>query len=257
MQRFQRSDSVLSADTESRDKSGGPFVFLLSTRAGGVGLNLTQADCVIMYDSDWNPQADLQAIGRAHRLGQTHPVRVFRLMTSSTVEEVMMKRALTKLQLTRDVVAGGAFTGSAPSASGSAADGDDDDPAPEPSSMLQMIQFGLSSLTADAASSQQLDVLLVNSIVDKAMLPPEKAAALTNVPDALSASATVMDIGAVASQLQTSVYEYEGKEYNPKVRSERRSFLFIWLYAWCIPSRKRRQRIPTRCKRCCHRLHRR
>jgi SWI/SNF-related matrix-associated actin-dependent regulator of chromatin subfamily A member 5 len=61
------------------------FIFLLSTRAGGLGINLTSADIVVLYDSDWNPQMDLQAQDRAHRIGQTKPVKVFRLITESTI----------------------------------------------------------------------------------------------------------------------------------------------------------------------------
>lgn len=57
------------------------FLFLLSTRAGGLGINLTAADTVIIYDSDWNPQMDLQAMDRAHRIGQKNLVNVYRLIT--------------------------------------------------------------------------------------------------------------------------------------------------------------------------------
>jgi SNF2 family DNA or RNA helicase len=60
------------------------FAFLLSTRAGGVGINLTAADTVIIVDSDWNPQNDLQAMARTHRIGQTQSVSVFRLVASNT-----------------------------------------------------------------------------------------------------------------------------------------------------------------------------
>ena len=61
-------------------------VFLLTTRAGGLGINLTRARVVIIYDSDWNPQNDLQAIARAHRIGQKFEVEVFRLITAKTYE---------------------------------------------------------------------------------------------------------------------------------------------------------------------------
>lgn len=61
------------------------FIFLLSTRAGGVGINLQAADVVILYDSDWNPQMDSQAIDRSHRLGQKKQVRVYRLITQDTI----------------------------------------------------------------------------------------------------------------------------------------------------------------------------
>ena len=75
------------------------FVFLLSTRAGGLGVNLQTADTVIIYDSDWNPQMDLQAQDRAHRVGQTKQVRVFRFITASSVEEKIVERADKKLYL--------------------------------------------------------------------------------------------------------------------------------------------------------------
>lgn len=69
--------------SEESDK----FVFLLSTRAGGLGINLTAADTVIIFDSDFNPQMDLQAMDRAHRIGQKSMVNVYRLITENTVEE--------------------------------------------------------------------------------------------------------------------------------------------------------------------------
>lgn len=75
------------------------FIFLISTRAGGLGLNLASADTVILYDSDWNPQVDLQAMERAHRIGQVKPVRVFRLVCRGSVEERMVSRAEKKLFL--------------------------------------------------------------------------------------------------------------------------------------------------------------
>ena len=75
------------------------FIFLLSTRAGGLGINLTTADIVVLYDSDWNPQMDLQAQDRAHRIGQKKPVKVFRLVTENTIEEKILDRAMKKLHL--------------------------------------------------------------------------------------------------------------------------------------------------------------
>ena len=75
------------------------FIFLLSTRAGGLGINLATADVVVLYDSDWNPQMDLQAQDRAHRIGQKKPVKVFRLITEGTIEEKILDRAMKKLHL--------------------------------------------------------------------------------------------------------------------------------------------------------------
>merc|ERR1712137_457305 len=75
------------------------FTFLLSTRAGGLGINLATADTVILFDSDWNPQMDLQAQDRAHRIGQKKPVNVYRFVTQNTVEEKVVERAEAKLYL--------------------------------------------------------------------------------------------------------------------------------------------------------------
>jgi SWI/SNF-related matrix-associated actin-dependent regulator of chromatin subfamily A member 5 len=75
------------------------FIFCLSTRAGGEGLNLFTADTVILFDSDWNPQSDNQAMGRVHRIGQTRVVHVYRLVTAGSVEECIVQRAQRKLFL--------------------------------------------------------------------------------------------------------------------------------------------------------------
>ncbi|KAJ1925479.1 hypothetical protein IWQ60_004528 [Tieghemiomyces parasiticus] len=80
------------------------FVFLLCTRAGGVGINLTAADTCVIYDSDWNPQNDLQAQARCHRIGQTKPVKIYRLLTRNTYEKEMFDKAGMKLGLDRAVL---------------------------------------------------------------------------------------------------------------------------------------------------------
>ncbi|KAG8864316.1 hypothetical protein FRB96_006137 [Tulasnella sp. 330] len=84
-------------------------VFMLSTRAGGLGLNLQTADTVIIYDSDWNPHADLQAQDRAHRIGQKKAVRIFRFVTEKSVEEAILTRARTKLDMDEKVIQAGRF----------------------------------------------------------------------------------------------------------------------------------------------------
>jgi len=97
--------SKLTGQTRKRDeaiemfKSGEVNVFLISLKAGGVGLNLTEADTVIIYDPWWNPAAESQATDRAHRIGQDKPVFVYKLITENTVEEKILamqdrKRAL-------------------------------------------------------------------------------------------------------------------------------------------------------------------
>lgn len=85
------------------------FVFILSTRAGGLGINLTAADRVIFYDSDWNPTMDQQAMDRAHRLGQTKDVIVYRLITKDTIEERVIERAARKDEIQKIVIQGGEF----------------------------------------------------------------------------------------------------------------------------------------------------
>jgi ATP-dependent DNA helicase len=84
-------------------------VFLLSTRAGGLGINLTAADTVIIYDSDWNPHQDMQAMDRCHRIGQTKPVHVLRLATAHSVEGKMLRSANSKLALEKLVITKGNF----------------------------------------------------------------------------------------------------------------------------------------------------
>uniref|UniRef100_A0AAY4E379 Uncharacterized protein n=1 Tax=Denticeps clupeoides TaxID=299321 RepID=A0AAY4E379_9TELE len=86
------------------------FIFLLTTKTGGVGMNLTSADTVIFMDSDFNPQNDLQAMARAHRIGQTRKVKVIRLLGRDTVEEIVYRRAMSKLQLTDVVIQEGRFS---------------------------------------------------------------------------------------------------------------------------------------------------
>jgi SWI/SNF-related matrix-associated actin-dependent regulator of chromatin subfamily A member 5 len=95
-----RESSIDEFNREGTDK----FCFLLSTRAGGLGINLQTADTCILYDSDWNPQQDLQAQDRCHRLGQKKPVNVFRLVSENTVEEKIVERAQQKLKLDAMVV---------------------------------------------------------------------------------------------------------------------------------------------------------
>lgn len=102
---YQRLDGTIAAGPRRMaiDHFNAPdsndFCFLLSTRAGGLGINLMSADTVILFDSDWNPQADLQAMARAHRIGQTRPVSIYRLVSKETVEEEVLERARNKLML--------------------------------------------------------------------------------------------------------------------------------------------------------------
>jgi ATP-dependent DNA helicase len=84
-------------------------IFLLSTRAGGLGINLAAADTCIIYDSDWNPHGDAQAQDRCHRIGQTRPVVVYRLLTTGSVEIEMLEKQISKRKLERMAIVGGEF----------------------------------------------------------------------------------------------------------------------------------------------------
>ncbi|KAJ3311910.1 hypothetical protein HDV04_003518 [Boothiomyces sp. JEL0838] len=112
---FLRLDGHTKADdrtemlTKFNKSENPPFIFLLSTRAGGLGLNLQTADTVIIYDSDWNPHQDLQAQDRAHRIGQKKEVRILRLVTSKSVEETILARAQYKLDIDGKVIQAGKF----------------------------------------------------------------------------------------------------------------------------------------------------
>ena len=116
------------------------FVFLLTTRAGGLGINLTTADIVILYDSDWNPQADLQAMDRAHRIGQTKQVVVYRFVTDNAIEEKVLERAAQKLRLDQLVIQ----QGRAQIAAKAAANKDE---------LLSMIQHGAESVFQSKGST--------------------------------------------------------------------------------------------------------
>jgi SWI/SNF-related matrix-associated actin-dependent regulator of chromatin subfamily A member 5 len=94
----------ISAIDEYNKPDSEKFIFLLTTRAGGLGINLTSADIVVLYDSDWNPQADLQAMDRAHRIGQTKQVVVYRFVTENAIEEKVLERAAQKLRLDQLVI---------------------------------------------------------------------------------------------------------------------------------------------------------
>jgi SWI/SNF-related matrix-associated actin-dependent regulator of chromatin subfamily A member 5 len=96
-------DRIAAIDDYNKPDSE-KFIFLLTTRAGGLGINLTSADIVVLYDSDWNPQADLQAMDRAHRIGQTKQVVVYRFVTENAIEEKVLERAAQKLRLDQLVI---------------------------------------------------------------------------------------------------------------------------------------------------------
>ncbi|KAE9031569.1 ATP-dependent DNA helicase [Phytophthora fragariae] len=105
MEKFNK----VSAGATSTADDDNVFIFMLSTRAGGLGINLIAADTVIFYDSDWNPQQDNQAMDRCHRIGQKNEITVYRLVTENSFEDRMTQRAFEKRKLERVVIQRGGF----------------------------------------------------------------------------------------------------------------------------------------------------
>ena len=99
-----RQDQILAFNKPSSANKEAADIFILSTRAGGQGINLAAADTVILFDSDWNPQEDLQAMDRAHRIGQTRNVIVYRFATRNTVEQKLLESAEAKRRLEKLVI---------------------------------------------------------------------------------------------------------------------------------------------------------
>ncbi|XP_055019659.1 chromodomain-helicase-DNA-binding protein 4 isoform X4 [Boleophthalmus pectinirostris] len=114
--KYERIDGGVNGNMrqEAIDRFNAPgalqFAFLLSTRAGGLGINLASADTVIIYDSDWNPHNDIQAFSRAHRIGQNRKVMIYRFVTKASVEERITQVAKKKMMLTHLVVRPGIGT---------------------------------------------------------------------------------------------------------------------------------------------------
>ncbi|KAL8907292.1 MAG: hypothetical protein Q9171_005911 [Xanthocarpia ochracea] len=187
------------------DEYNGPgsekFVFLLTTRAGGLGINLTSADIVILFDSDWNPQADLQAMDRAHRIGQTKQVVVFRFVTEQAIEEKVLERAAQKLRLDQLVIQ----QGRAQQAAKAAASKDE---------LLNMIQHGAEKVfeskgpTGALASKSDLS----DDDIDAILRHGEERTA------ALNARYEKLGIDDLQKFTSDNAYEWNGENFatNPK-----------------------------------------
>eukprot|EP00729_Bicosta_minor_P000649 gene649-4309_t len=135
------------------DKDSRYFAFLMSTRAGGMGINLQTADTVILFDSDWNPQVDLQAMARCHRIGQTKVVHVYRLISAGTVEERLLERATKKLYLDSMVNTGASI-------------GDDVLEGMGAEQYLKMLKFGADKIFNSAGGRMPTDSEL-DAIIDR------------------------------------------------------------------------------------------
>ena len=183
----QRLDGSVSATSRQRSMDhfnapGSPdFIFLLSTRAGGLGINLTSADTVIIFDSDWNPQNDLQAEARAHRIGQSQTVMVYRLVTRNSVEERILERAKKKMVLDHLVIQRMDTSRNVDSASSSSASKSGAAMFSR-AELAKIVQFGAEDLFAqpdDEAKGKQLADLDIDEILSRAdaNAPTEESAA--------------------------------------------------------------------------------
>lgn len=140
------------------------FVFLLTTRAGGLGINLTSADIVILYDSDWNPQADLQAMDRAHRIGQKKQVKVYRFVTENAIEEKVLERAAQKLRLDQLVIQQGRLA----NANNNVGNSKDD--------LIEMIQHGAQKVFEGGKNKGEEDAIEddIDKILERGMEKTKK-----------------------------------------------------------------------------------
>ncbi|CAG2173648.1 unnamed protein product [Oppiella nova] len=216
--RYCRLDGQTSHEERERqiDEFNKPdsdrFLFMLSTRAGGLGINLATADVVILYDSDWNPQVDLQAMDRAHRIGQKKVVRVFRLITDNTVEERIVERAEVKLRLDTVVIQQGRLVDSAGNKLGK-------------DEMLGMIRHGADHIFASKDSEitdEDIDVIL-----EKGEKKTEQIKQKLEAMGESSLRNFTIDAG------ESSVYKFEGEDYREKQKLSQ--------LAWIEPPKRERK----------------
>ncbi|CAO2622396.1 Probable global transcription activator SNF2L1 [Lemmus lemmus] len=187
------------------------FIFMLSTRAGGLGINLASADVVILYDSDWNPQVDLQAMDRAHRIGQKKPVRVFRLITDNTVEERIVERAEIKLRLDSIVIQQGRLI-----------DQQSNKLAKE--EMLQMIRHGATHVFA--CKESELTDEDITTILERG---EKKTAEMNERMQKMGESS----LRTFRMDLEQSLYKFEGEDYREKQK--------LGMVEWIEPPKRERK----------------
>ncbi|KAK9974689.1 hypothetical protein ABG768_022767 [Culter alburnus] len=189
------------------------FIFMLSTRAGGLGINLATADVVILYDSDWNPQVDLQAMDRAHRIGQKKPVKVFRLITDNTVEERIVERAEMKLRLDSIVIQQGRLI--------------DQQNKLGKDEMLQMIRHGATHVFASKDSE------LTDEDIDTILERGAKKTAEMNERMQKLGESSLRNFSMDTGGTENSLYKFEGEDYREKQK--------LSLIEWIEPPKRERK----------------
>lgn len=205
-ERIEAIDEFNKPDSEK-------FVFLLTTRAGGLGINLVTADTVVLYDSDWNPQADLQAMDRAHRIGQKKQVHVYRFVTENAIEEKVIERAAQKLRLDQLVIQQGNGKKTA-----NLGNNKDD--------LIEMIQFG----ARDVFEKQSSKISVDDDIEEILQKGDRKTKELNAKYEALGLD-DLQKFNGIENQ---SAYEWNGKNFQKKSDDK--------VVEWINPSRRERRR---------------
>ncbi len=193
------------------------FIFLLTTRAGGLGINLTSADIVILFDSDWNPQADLQAMDRAHRIGQTKQVVVYRFVTEHAIEEKVLERAAQKLRLDQLVIQ----QGRAQQAAKAAASKDE---------LVNMIQHGAAAVFEGKGG---MGVLANKNDMDEDDIDALLAHGEERTKQ-LNARYEKLGIDDLQNFTSENAYEWNGQDFTGKARKD------VGI-AWINPSKRERK----------------
>ena len=197
---YLRMDGQTS--TEDRDKrieefqniNSDKWIFLISTRAGGLGINLHRANIVILYDSDWNPQVDLQAIDRAHRIGQTKPVTVYRFVCEGTVEEKIVERAAKKLKIDHLIIQKGKNVQNKVSAL----------------EMTNFLQYGADKIFS--GENNKNDEATIEQILEYSINKTEN---VNNVLKSLEEKLNVANLS-LNSTSKGDIYQFEGEDYKKK-----------------------------------------
>ncbi|KAF9358218.1 hypothetical protein BGX26_002222 [Mortierella sp. AD094] len=203
-------DRVTAIDEYNKPDSS-KFIFLLTTRAGGLGINLVTADIVVLYDSDWNPQVDLQAQDRAHRIGQKKQVYVFRFVTENGIEEKVLERAAQKLRLDQLVIQQGRMTQQQKTAN--------------KDELLTMIQHGASDVFKSATDNLSYDPD-IEQILRRG---EEKTAELNQKYSSLG----IEDL-AKFTNAEGSAYDWQGEDWSNKRKADG-SLL------WITPAKRERK----------------
>jgi superfamily II DNA or RNA helicase len=215
----QTNHTDRQVDIDGFNKPGSEkFVYMLSTRAGGLGINLMTANIVIMFDSDWNPQVDLQAQDRAHRIGQKKQVMVFRLVTENSVEERIIERAEMKLQLDNLVIQQGRLADS----KSNKLSGND---------MLGMIRHGANQIFAgkdSTISDEDIDIILEKA-EERTKEQQDRLKKLSEGNLKSFSMDFEGDAGDKENKPGFSVYNFEGEDWKSKSKQKEDSVLARWI----------------------------